>query len=66
MDAAEAAESEGGIDLSQEDGTTTTTQPILDMIHQQQLQAYKVVSTKQHLSGKEKNHSSTLFIIRLL
>ena len=57
MDASEAAESEGGgrggagIDLSQEDGTITTTQPILDTIHQQQLQAHKIVSTKQHLSG---------------
>ena len=69
MDAAEAAESDGGggvgIDLSQEDGTITTTQPILDTIHQQQLQAVKTVSTKQHISGKG-NHASTLFMIRLL
>ena len=58
MDATEEAESEGsgaGVDLSQEDGTTTTTQPILDTIHQQQLQAHKIVSTKQHLSGKGKS-----------
>ena len=65
MDASDAAESEAGIDLSQEDGTITTTKPILDTIHQQQLQAHKTVSTKQHLSGRE-NHASTLFIIRLL
>ena len=69
MDAAEAAESDGGggvgIDLSQEDGTITTTQPILDTIHQQQLQAHETVSTKQHLSGRE-NHASTSFMISLV
>ena len=69
MDAAEAAESEGGggvgFDLSEEDGTITTTQPILDTIHQQQLQAYKIVSTKQHLSGKG-NHVSNSFMMSLV